>query len=142
MSYLDCRTDNIIYLIHCQICKFQYIGETKNKLQKRFSNHKSSINSNNSCQLVHKHFQGDCHGLDNCRIIPIEKIDTRPLVVQNLDPLLLNKAVTKLRLDREKFWITSLQTAYPFGLNSRLKGIGDFNPSQGPCLIKTTIRYP
>ena len=51
-----------------------------------------------------------------------------------MDPLHLNKAITKLRLDREKFWITSLQTAYPFGLNSRLKGIGDFNPSQG--------RYP
>ena len=34
-------------------------------------------------------------------------------------------------MDREKYWISTLQTAYPFGLNSRVKGIGDFLPSQG-----------
>ena len=38
---------------------------------------------------------------------------------------------TKNIFHAEKHWITSLQTTYPFGLNSRLKGIGDFNPSQG-----------
>ena len=38
--------------------------------------------------------------------------------------------MTKFRLDREKYWISALQTAYPFGLNVRIKGIGDFNPSQ------------
>ena len=131
MNYLDCRSENIIYLIFCKICNFQYVGETKSKLQKRFSNHKSSINSGISCQLVHQHFQEDCHGLVNCKIIPIEKIDTRPLPQQNLTPDQFDKASSKLRFEREKYWITSLQSAYPFGLNCRLKGIGDFHPSQG-----------
>ena len=55
-NYLDCRSQNIIYLIFCKVCNFQYVGETKTKLQKRFSSHKSSINSGTSCQLVHQHF--------------------------------------------------------------------------------------
>ena len=41
------------------------------------------------------------------------------------------RALTRLRLEKEKYWISALQTAYPFGLNSRVKGIGDFLPSQG-----------
>ena len=130
-NYLDCKTDNIIYLIYCKICNFQYVGETKNKLQKRFSNHRSQINSGNSCQLIHKHFQGDCHGISNCKIIPIEKIDSSTLNNQNLNNEQLNRAISKLRSDREKHWISTLQTAYPFGLNNRVKGVGDFNPSQG-----------
>ena len=129
-NYLDCRSENIIYLIYCKVCNFQYIGETKNKLQKRFSNHKSSIKSGTSCQLVHQHFQADCHGLMNCKVIPIEKIDTRPLNQQNLNQNQLETAISKLRFEREKHWISSLQTTYPFGLNSRLKGVGDYAPSQ------------
>ena len=41
------------------------------------------------------------------------------------------KAKDKIRFEREKFWISTLQTAYPYGLNCRVKGVGDFNPSQG-----------
>ena len=128
---LNCKSENIIYLIYCKTCNFQYIGETKNRLQTRFSGHRSNIRMGNSCQLVHKHFQDDCHGLGNCRIIPIEKIDTGGLNRQNLDPVYFERQVSKLRIEREKYWITTLQTAYPFGLNSRVKGIGDYNPSQG-----------
>ena len=130
-EYLNCKSENVIYLIFCEICNFQYVGETKNRLQTRFSNHRSMIRSGKSCQLVHKHFQEDCHGLRNCGIIPIEKIDIRTFDNSNLNSAQLDREVSKLRFEREKFWITKLQTAYPFGLNSRVKGIGDFNPSQG-----------
>jgi hypothetical protein len=54
-------------------------------------------------------------------IIPIEKIE---------EPGLNDKDLTKFRLDREKFWIQTLQTPYPLGMNVRLKGIGDFHPTQ------------
>ena len=128
---LDCKSENVVYLIYCKSCNFQYVGETKNRLQKRFSNHRSSIKSGNSCQLVHKHFGEDAHGLDNCKILPIEIINHEMLDQQNLDPTQLDRSLTKLRLEREKYWIIELQTAYPYGLNSRVKGIGDFNPSQG-----------
>ena len=93
-SFLNCRSENVIYHIFLKICKFQYIGERKCKLQKRFSGHKSSINSNSSCQLVHKHFQEDFHGLSNCKIIPIEKININTLNLQNLDASAEDKAIS------------------------------------------------
>ena len=128
---LNCKSENIVYMIFCKKCNFQYIGETKNRIQTRFSGHKSSIKSGTSCQLIHKHFEENGHGLVNCRIIPIEKIDISLINQQNLTADQVKNTLNKLRLEREKFWITTLQTAYPFGLNSRVKGIGDFNPSQG-----------
>ena len=130
-GYLDCRSENIIYLIFCKICNFQYVGETKNRLQTRFSKHKSDIRLGNSCQIIHKHFEESGHGIDNCKILPIEKVDRRPASHQGLGGSELDRAITKFRLEREKYWIKTLQTAYPFGLNSRVKGIGDFTPSQG-----------
>ena len=74
----------------------------------------------------------NCHGLANCIIMPIEKI-----VLSESDERIFtsevekSKAMDKIRFEREKFWISTLQTAYPFGLNCRVKGVGDFNPSQG-----------
>ena len=127
---LDCKSENIVYMIFCKRCNFQYIGETKNRLQTRFSSHRSSIKSGTSCQLIHKHFEENGHGLVNCRIIPIEKIDISLINQHNLTSEQIKKTLDRVRLEREKFWITTLQTAYPFGLNSRVKGIGDFNPSQ------------
>ena len=128
---LNCKTQNLVYMIFCKCCNFQYIGETKNRLQTRFSGHKSSIKSGNFCQVIHKHFEEGGHGFNNIRIIPIESINESLLDHPNQSADQIDKSLSKIRMDREKHWITSLQTAYPFGLNSRLKGIGDFNPSQG-----------
>ena len=131
-NLLNCKSENIIYLMRCKLCGFQYIGETKNRLHIRFNSHRNRIKSNKSGQLVHKHFQENCHGLANCIIIPIEKI-----VLSESDENIFSsqvekaRAKDKIRFEREKFWISTLQTAYPFGLNCRVKGIGDFNPSQG-----------
>ena len=131
LAYLNCKTENVVYLISCKVCNFQYVGETKNSIQKRFSGHRSSIRKGESNQLIHKHFQEDCHGISNCSIFPIEKINATGLNHHNRNSIDQERALTRLRMDREKYWITTLQTAYPFGLNSRLKGVGDFQPSQG-----------
>ena len=130
LNYLDCKTENVVYLISCKLCNFQYVGETKNCIQKRFSGHRSSIRKGESNQLIHRHFQEDCHGLSNCSIFPIEKINTSGLSQHNLNSIDQERALTRLRMEKEKYWITTLQTAYPFGLNSRVKGVGDFLPSQ------------
>ena len=130
-GYLDCRSENIVYLISCRVCRFQYVGETKNRLQTRFSKHKSDIRSGKSCQIIHKHFEESGHGLENCRILPIEKIDCRPASHRDLSGSELERAIERFRLEREKFWISALQTAYPFGMNIRVMGVGDFLPSQG-----------
>ena len=130
-GFLDCRSENIVYLIFCRVCHFQYVGETMNRLQTRFSQHKSNIKSGKSCQVIHKHFEDSGHGLVNCRILPIEKIDCRPASHGNLNGADLKRSIERTRKDREMFWIKTLQTAYPLGLNIRVKGPGDFLPSQG-----------
>ena len=112
----------MIYLIFCNLCLVQYVGETKNSIRERFRGHRTSIFSGKSNQIVHQHFHRDCHGIDNCVIIPIEKIES-----VNASEQMLNK----IRKEREAFWQRTLQTMYPFGVNIRLKGMGDFNPSQG-----------
>jgi len=130
-DYLTCKSENVIYMIYCKVCNIQYIGETKQKLIRRFSNHKTNINGKKSGQIVHKHFEESGHGVSNLRVIPIEIIDKRNVNLQNLSEKQKDQAITKYRLNREKFWISKMQTAYPFGLNISVKGIGDFNVSQG-----------
>ena len=127
---LTCQTENVVYLISCKICNIQYIGETQNSIQKRFTSHRSSINSGKSNQMIHQHFHQECHGLSNCEIILIEKIESDEILQRGLTNEQTKRAMTKFRLDREKFWISTLQTAYPYGMNVRIKGIGDFTPSQ------------
>ena len=130
-DFLTCKSENIIYMIYCQVCNIQYIGETKQKLIRRFSNHKTNINGKKSGQVVHKHFEESGHGISNLRVIPIEKIDKNNVNLRGLNEIQKDKAITKYRLEREKIWISKLQTAYPFGLNITVKGVGDFNVSQG-----------
>ena len=118
---LNCQTENVVHLISCKLCDLQYIGESKNSIQKRFAGHRSSINLGKNHQLTHNHFHRENHHLSNCLILPIEKIEAMGLN---------DRELTRIRLDREKFWIQTLQTSYPLGLNVRLKGVGDFHPSQ------------
>ena len=127
---LNCTTENVIYLISCRLCNIQYVGETRNSIQRRFTGHRFDIESGKSNQLIHHHFHRGNHGLSNCEIIPIEKIENEDLSHRGLNQEQLKRALTKYRLDREKEWISKLQTAYPLGLNVRIKGIGDFTPSQ------------
>ena len=40
---VSCNSKNLIYLIECQICKIQYVGQTKNKILQRINQYYSSI---------------------------------------------------------------------------------------------------
>ena len=40
--FLNCKTENLVYLMKCKLCGFQYIGETKNRLHIRFNGHRNS----------------------------------------------------------------------------------------------------
>ena len=42
-DYISCPSKNLIYLIQCNKCHCQYIGETKRKLSERFGEHRRSI---------------------------------------------------------------------------------------------------
>ena len=44
-SSVDCTSKNVIYLLGCNKCPQQYIGETERMLKDRFSEHKGCVNS-------------------------------------------------------------------------------------------------
>ena len=55
---LTCNTDNLVYLITCDNCSSQYVGETNQKLNERFNDHRNRIRhpnkgSNSTILVVH-----------------------------------------------------------------------------------------
>ena len=47
-SNLTCDTKNLIYMIQCNRCNLQYIGETKRRLKDRFNEHRRTIDKPNT----------------------------------------------------------------------------------------------
>lgn len=66
-NYNTCGTQNVIYLISCDICPATYIGETGNTLRTRVNQHRSDILHNNDT-AVSKHFNLPNHCWANFRI--------------------------------------------------------------------------
>lgn len=113
---LSCSSSNLVYLITCSKCDNQYVGETKQKLSKRLSGHRSSIKKHANT-FIAKHFNLPGHSVADIRIQPIEKIEQLP--GESVED------VTIKRLDRERFWMLELGTVYPYGLNDRLQSVGN-----------------
>ena len=96
-----CNSKNIIYLIHCNKCHLNYIGETKRTLKERLNNHRSNI-KNNKPTAISIHFNLPQHTINNLQIMPIQTVST------NSD---------YERKKYEKQWMKILHTTYPSGLN-------------------------
>ena len=131
---INCGTENVIYLLECNSCGIQYVGETSQKLNARFSDHKSRIRNNKhndkrETYLVQHFNQGACKGATySCRII--QTVD-RPAKIDNkLDPV-----ATKYRRTMEDKWIAQLQTLYPYGLNNRMGKNSDQRKEDEPVKV-------
>lgn len=98
-----CTSRNIIYLITCTRCKKQYVGLTTQQLNIRVNHHRTNI-FNNAQTYISNHFNFTDH---NVRHLSVQIIDTPsngPNMLQKLQHL-------------EKYWIDTLKTIQPFGLN-------------------------
>ena len=64
--YIDCNFPNVIYLITCNKCSLQYVGETVCKLNARFGGHRKGIKNPEkygTCRILSNHFGNDsCKG--------------------------------------------------------------------------------
>ena len=96
---LNCSSSHVIYLITCQKCKKQYVGETNRKLKERLTDHRSAIKTK-KLTAIGIHFNDILHNVENLNITPIEEEEN-----------------TENRKKKELFWIKELQCSYPFGLN-------------------------
>ena len=106
-----CTTFNIIYLVTCTKCKKQYVGYTRNQLNERVNKHRSTILRDETIYFC-IHFNLPGHDLNNISIQVIDKANT----------------LNELRR-LEKFWIKTLRTLQPLGLNC----------SPGECKINPII---
>ena len=107
-SNLTCDTKILIYIIQCNRCNLQYIGETKRRLKDRFNEHHRTMDNPNAKSeptTAAKHFlSSPNHTANDMQLIAIEKI------FSNRDSI--PKA-------REAFLIQKGRTMNPDGLNSR-----------------------
>ena len=104
-SSVDCSSKNVIYLLGCNKCPQQYIGETERMLRDRFSEHKGYVNNNNTSKSTGAHFNLPGHSVSDMRITVIEKIFSQD---------------HQVRKQREKLFIQKFNTRYR-GLN-RMNG--------------------
>jgi hypothetical protein len=100
----DCTSSNVIYLITCQICKLQYVGETGNSLRQRLRAHRHDIKANNLTPIG-MHFNKTNHTFLDLNIIVIEILNTKTIYD---------------RRSREFYWQLRLGTIFPKGLNYSL----------------------
>ena len=100
----SCKSSNIIYLITCTKCKKQYIGCTSQQLNTRINHHRTSI-QNRKPSYIHKHFNLPDHSISNLKVQPIDKPTKQNMSLKDLHNL-------------EQYWINTLRTLTPYGLNS------------------------
>jgi hypothetical protein len=123
---INCHSSNVVYLITCNNCAMQYVGETACVLSERIFHHKSAIHDlpkgiTNGCKKLPAHFTtGLCSG-SNYTVRILEKLEgngrTGPHKKDPIDPTL-----TRIRRAREKHWMLKLRKVFPFGLNDRVNG--------------------
>ena len=76
-NHIDCNSKNVIYMIQCNHCSKQYIGETKRRLKDRFNEHCRPVdNPSNSSKpaTVWEHFFTNDHSANDITLIPLELI--------------------------------------------------------------------
>src|ERR1700722_18757834 len=99
---VSCSSSNMIYLITCNRCKLQYVGETLQTLKKRMNDHRNGIKSKVD-NILDNHFQGPCS---------LEHIS-----VQAIEVFGGEGRKETIRKFRENYW-KELRT-YPYGLNDK-----------------------
>lgn len=103
---ISCHTQNVIYMLKCP-CGLAYVGKTTRPLKQRIAEHRSNIRNHDKKSPVALHFSQSQHNVSTLKYIGIEQIQL-PRRGGDIDTLLLR---------REAYWIYTLDTLNPKGLN-------------------------
>ena len=111
MTNVNCQSSNLIYLISCNNCGIQYVGQTKNRLLTRFQGHFNDI-AHDRDTTVARH-------LNRCELtINENKLKPFEITILSFIPSPPESVEAKLHRDREdKRWMRRLTTIMPSGLN-------------------------
>ena len=109
--HVNCKSKNIIYLMECTKCKVQYIGKSETNFNIRLNNHRKDTNNINGIPAS-RHFSKPYHEFNiHAKFIIIEQIKNANVS---------KETITKRLKARENFWIQTLETLKPKGLNQEL----------------------
>ena len=132
-SIITCASTHVIYLIRCP-CGLAYVGKTTRKLKQRMSEHKSSIRRNDRDYPVAVHFNDAHHDISSLRFCGIEQVNLPPRGGDH----------DKLLKQREAYWIHTLQTLAPKGLNDELllnMFLWSLNVVSNMCILVSEEHY-
>ena len=107
-----CKLQNYIYLLTCLCCGVQYVGESIIPVNKRMNIHRTA---KTGCTHFINHYRNVCPGA-TFSIHIIEKLEGNGYVNGAID-----EQMREYRLQREDYWMKTLRTVYPYGLNQRSK---------------------
>ena len=96
----NCSSKGLIYLTTCTHCKKQYVGQTGRTLRERIKEHLQNIHHKKEVTGLHYSLPGHSHW------------DLKVQVIEKVTP-----NTPSYRLEREDFWIKTLVTKTPNGLN-------------------------
>ena len=115
---VSCKSSNLIYLLSCNNCKLQYVGQTAQPLHKRANGHPSGKLGQTGCKLLTEHMNSyPCSGYGfSVQVLQIF-LGTGRMDSNEVDP-----SQTSDRVSVEENWMVKLRTVYPYGLNDRCKG--------------------
>ena len=107
-NHIDCNSKNVIYMIQCNPCSKQYIGETKRRLKDRFNENCRPVDNPSNISkptTVSEHFLTNDHSANDIILIPLE------LTKSNRDSV--RKATEAYLIERGK-------TLEPLGINRKI----------------------
>ena len=112
---VNCYTKNIIYLISCQHCREQYVGETKRTANDRFGNHRGYVNNNKDDKATGHHFNLPGHSISDMKFQIIEKVHNKdPFFRKEREKMYINKLNTKLKGINRISWLLMLIASQKF----------------------------
>lgn len=110
-----CKTKFVIYLISCLKCGLQYVGQTMQPLHLRINGHRHSIVKDKLNTFLCKHFNDGSHSYEDLSV----------QIIDCVDYLQMSEAEARRDLDvKEDYYIRTLNTVFPLGLNDKLLGKG------------------
>ena len=105
---VTCELSNVIYMINCNLCGLQYIGETKRPIRNRMYEHFNSVQKYQADKAtpVSRHFSQNRHSVRNMEFSIMQWMG---------DPTSPN--ATNRRKRQELYYIWAFPTLHPAGIN-------------------------
>ena len=108
---LNCNSTYVIYMLECTKCKIQCVGKAEIEFNIRFNNHQKDVWKPDAIPAS-SHFSGKNHNFNT---------HAKFLLIEQICHIDIDKEENKGRLKQKvNFWILTLETLTPKGLNQQL----------------------